>query len=111
MAWLNGFEFHFWYVMKLYYHSNPMRVTVSVALIFLFWLGFAVDILETNPNLTMKDSTFEKCWLLITTLTSVGYGEISVVTTLARVVLTIGAIVGNVISVMLVEVGLEQFRL
>ena len=111
MAWINGFELHFWYVLKLYYHSNPMRVTVIFSLTFLFWLGWALDILEPNPTITMIESALEKFWLMIATLTSLGYGEISVSTTLARVVLTIGAIVGNIISVLLVVVGLEHFRL
>ena len=48
---------------------------------------------------------------MICTLTSLGYGEIPVVTTLARIVLTFGAIVGNVISVIIVVIGREQLRL
>lgn len=88
-----------------------MKFTATFSLIFVFWLGCATDILEPNSSLEMEDSTLEKFWLMIATLTSLGYGEISVVTTLARVVLVIGAIVGNVISVMLVVVGLEHFTL
>ena len=88
-----------------------MRFTATFALIFLFWLGCATDILEPNEALELEDSTLEKFWLMIATLTSLGYGEISVVTTLARVVLVIGAIVGNVLSAMLVVVGIELFTL
>lgn len=109
MAWLAGVEFDFWYMIKLLYHSLP--AAPLVALIFVFWLGWAVNVLEPNPNLTMIDSVWEKFWLIVATITSLGFGEISVTTTIARVALSIGALAGNVIAAALMVIGRENLTL
>ena len=67
-----------------------------------------VGIMENHDN---SENYYDSLWLMLTTLTTVGYGEVVPETTIGEVLTAICAFVGPALSSIVVVIALLTFRL
>ena len=71
-------------------------------------LGISVGIMENHEN---SEKYYDRLWQMLTTLTTVGYGEVVPETTIGQVLTAICAFVGPVFTAIIVVIALVTFKL
>ena len=89
------------YCLKCYAQYKPIQLYISGFLIILFTMAYGVRIFERPAN-DIFDSYIDAVWLIIITMTTVGYGDITAKTLGGRIVSMLSCLSGVFLTSMII---------
>ena len=89
------------YCLKCFAQYKPIQLYISGFLIILFTMAYAVRIFERPAN-DILDSYSDSLWLIIITMTTVGYGDITVKTLGGRIISMFSCLCGVFLTSMII---------
>ena len=89
------------YCLKCYAQYKPIQLYISGFLIILFTMAYGVRIFERPAN-DIFDSYIDAVWLIIITMTTVGYGDITAKTLGGRIISVFSCLSGVFLTSMII---------
>ena len=89
------------YCLKCFAQYKPIQLYISGFLIILFTMAYAVRIFERPAN-DVLDNYTDAIWLIVITMTTVGYGDITAKTTGGRIISMISCLSGVFLTSMII---------
>ena len=89
------------YCLKCFAQYKPIQLYISGFLIILFTMAYGVRIFERPAN-DIFDSYIDAVWLIIITMTTVGYGDITAKTLGGRIVSMLSCLSGVFLTSMII---------
>ena len=89
------------YCLKCFAQYKPIQLYISGFLIILFTMAYAVRIFERPAN-DILDNYIDALWLIIITMTTVGYGDITAKTLGGRIISMISCLSGVFLTSMII---------
>eukprot|EP00698_Gefionella_okellyi_P018854 TRINITY_DN5701_c0_g1_i1.p1 TRINITY_DN5701_c0_g1~~TRINITY_DN5701_c0_g1_i1.p1 ORF type:complete len:517 (-),score=82.99 TRINITY_DN5701_c0_g1_i1:31-1581(-) len=91
------------FVLKTLFYNRPAIMLTSLLLFVLFAVSYALHVFERTVSWDTY-SFSNSLWLVFVSVTTVGYGDIVPSTFVGRVIVSIGTVLGLVLSALLISV-------